>query len=374
MTWRKNMSIASKPLVQITDSETQQIRLSTRSPRKIEIQNGFGAVKHRCWLELYNEDASTAPGLGDIMQVWINDTLCFKGRITQKRIDSIDDQLSFYAERSPEKDWDQLVNRPSADQTIPEILQTILADSNLQLASLPNQTTVFSHVTFGSERLFACMDYLAKLAGNWLWDVDCQGTVSFREHNTRPDHLVPLQDDRFTINIWESTNDLFSVVELHGGITGETMLRKIIEFPELAGIPETPYTRVFIRPVTTADAFSALEKAIREHMAHPHFEHYVDLKEDGEKIQAGQTVRFLVNSMPLFPEDRVFRVKTRSLTYAHESYKTRLYLTSGLESAPTYFYYFKNEGLVPRSYLEGRVGAFRLDASILDTQAHIDAT
>ncbi|MBN2327830.1 MAG: hypothetical protein JXR73_11810 [Candidatus Omnitrophica bacterium] len=97
-----------------------------------------------------------------------------------------------------------------------------------------------------------------------------------------------------------------------------------------------------------------------------HYEHYIDLAGRGETIQPGHTVKFYAENLPIFPQEKMFRVKSREITYAHESLQTRLYLTSGHESTLRYFSYFKVDRSLPR------YGPFQLDVSALDSMSPLD--
>ena len=112
--------------------------------------------------------------------------------------------------------------------------------------------------------------------------------------------------------------------------------------------------------------------AISQQLEQPLYEHTIDLTGAGENVQPGDVVQFQVDNFPLFPEKQLFRVKSREIIYAHESHKTRLYLTTGFESAPSYFYYLGRDDLAGPLYVTGRIGPFQLDVSALDSAAHLD--
>ena len=119
---------------------------------------------------------------------------------------------------------------------------------------------------------------------------------------------------------------------------------------------------------------NALLAAIKMQQTAPHYSHHVDLLGQGQSIQPGDAVQFTFASpMPLFPGGRQFRVAMREIIYAHEALRTRLHLTSAFESSAGYFDGMKTDQRPAARYLDGRVGAFQLDVSSLDSESHLDA-
>ena len=359
--------------IYITDKNTATPILSTVSPRKCVIKTTGGAAKHRCWLELYNEDTGFSVQLGNWLTVVINNVLSFKGRIIQKRIDSIDDMLSLVAEWDAEKEWNQIVTLQFENKTIPEMIQSLLAGTKLHVGSIPAHSVRFHKMDFAGAELMQVLDFLAKIAGNWQWRISRDGFLSFKTGNQPASHTVFLKEDSYTIDIWETTDDLYTSLEIHGGIVDGNTYQKWLSFPELNSvIPPNPL-KVYFRFVTSLDVFSALERAITQQMHRPHYEHFIDLTGQGEQLQDGDTIQFRISRFPLFPQNQIFRIKAREITFAHNQLQTRLHLTSGLESSSDYFYYFKKDAANFRSYLTGRTGAFQLDVSSLDSNSHLDA-
>lgn len=366
--------MASHPECMIRFYERSSLSLlgSTAHPRKITIKSGFGAQKRRCWLEFYNEDSDIQAELGTMLEVRIDDTACFRGRILQRRIDCVDDYLSVYAEWDPEREYPIDVGQTFLNRSIRTMLDRLLLGSGIVRATPMNYQGVFSRMEFFNEPIFAAIDLLAKLAGNWLWDIKDDSTLLFRAPSDIPDHVLHLDKTSDTINLWETNGDLYSEIEIQGGITNGSTYDTWITIPELSGLSNTGSTRIYTRPIASLDAFSALKNAIISQMTRPHYEHYADLAGRGETIAPGATVRLTADDFPLLPDDLIFRVKIREIVFAHESLNVRLHLTSGLESSPTYFHYHRTERVDPPSYLEGKVGSFQLDISALDSATNID--
>ncbi len=342
------------------------------SPRKVIIKAGFGAQRRRCWVELYNEDCEIPLELGYTVKVEIKGIQCFWGYIQQKRIDSIDDHLSFYAEWNPEREFVRPVADLFQNQTTTQMLETILIAYELTRRDNHTHHFTFERIEFVEYPLFSTVDLLAKLSGNWIWDVYEDLTLSFRPPSLQPDHRIALKHDAYTVNLWETVEDITSYILLHGGIVDGTNYESWVAIPGSFHRSEHDYTSIYVRPVLAYDALEVLRQAIMEQMSRAHYEHYVDLIGYGETIQPGDRVQFIIDDLPLFPQNQVFRVKSRELTYAHESLQTRLYLTSGWESSPTYLYYFRHDTPLVPTMIEQPSAPFQLDVSALDSASYLD--
>lgn len=350
----------------IYDSGGVRLLGSTKHPRKVTIKSGFGAMKRRCWLELYQEDQYLPIEIGSILKITVNRIDCFRGRIQERRIDSIDDPLSCYAEFDPEREYNKQIYGTFENQRVREILQHIVVDSGLSLTGVWNQNPRFHRLVFTGEPLFLAIDLLAKLAGNLLWDVRENGNLEMRPL-FHPDHWLVLRRDADGVNLWQTVNDVFAVIEIAGGVKEGSVYEKTIEIPELSPIVEIEKIRVYIRPIADLDAFHALRRSTVQQMTLPHYEHYVDWLGEGEKIKPGETARFYAENLVLFPQTQLFRIKMREMTYLHETLQTRFHVTSGFESAETYFHYFHVDHPI------SQFGPFQLDVSALDSPAYLDS-
>ena len=366
---RETMAIRPDIVVRLFSDEEKNTAV-TIHPRKCVIKSKFGAGDRRCWVELYNEDLFLPVALGKKLEVKINDTLCFQGWIAQRRMDSIDDHLSLFAIREPERIFDVVTGGLFEEMTTTGIVNAILTNTEIIRSDSYSHPVSFKKLEFAGHSLFAAIDLLAKLSGNWYWDFSDTNTLSFRPPSQTPDHTIFLKDDLHTVNLWESTKDVVSTIEIQGGVQDGSTYESWLTIPEALMTSEDWYTKIYARPITTNDALSALHQAIIHQMTAPHYEHYVDLNGWGETIAPGSTVRFLLNDLPIFPQETIFRVKMRELTFAHENFTTRLHLTSTFESSPTYFHYLRRDRSIPKPYLGG--GPFQLDVSALDSPAHLD--
>ncbi len=348
------------------DSKGEHPYASVIHPRKFIIKSGFGAMKRRCWLELYKEDSHVLGSIGNIVEIDINGIRCFRGKITQRRLDSIDDPLSFYAEFDPEQEFAHSLYGTYENREITAILQDILQNSPLQRGDSFEKKARLHHLVFSGESLFQGIDLLAKLAGNWWWDVSEEGILTFRPPARTPDHLLALRRDVDTVNLWQTIDDLYGRVEMEGGESEGTTYDQIIDIIE---DPSTNpgHIRVYVRSISTLDVFTAFRRAVMQQMMTPHYEHYIDWMGAKEAIQPGDAVCFRVDYLPLFPQERLFRVKIREIVYSHESVQTRLHVTAGNESSATYFHYYHVD------YTLSRIGPFQLDVSALDSTSPLDS-
>lgn len=341
-------------------------------PRKLTVKSGFGAMPRRCWLELYDEDLFTPAAIGSILEIEIGGVRVFWGRVNQRRVDSVDDQLTLAAEFDPEREYAADVYGLFEDKTPTGILADILHASPLTLEETHYAPARLSRLEFTGQSRFFAIDLLAKLAGNWIWTAGEGGVLRFRPWPAAPDHIVYLNPDFSAVNLWETADDRFSSAVLLGGAAGDSVYEAAMEFfgldPAVAGAA----VRVYARPITTADVFAALRRAAVAHMRLPSYGRYIDLDGAGWDIRPGDTIRFIPERLPLFPEEAVFRVKEREIVYARETLRVRLWLANGYESAPTYFYYFRYEPARPAASNEGLAGPFQLDVSALDSDAHLD--
>ncbi len=345
----------------------EKVLASVLNPRKFTMKSGFGAMPRRCWLELYQEDRNTPADVGSYLEIRIRGIRCFWGRIQQRRIDSIDDPLSFYADFDPHREFNRQVFGTFENRTSTEILQDILEESPLVRHDSLESTLRFRKIIFSGESLFAAIDLLSKLAGNWWWDVREDGVLFFRPPTGLPVHEVVLRRDTDVFNLWKTTTDRYSQVEIEGGGSDMQNYRWILDTLGQHNAPENACIRVYLRSIATPDAAAALRQAVVQQMETPHYEHFVDWTGNGETVKPGESVCFKPEYRSLFPETQRFRIKTREITYAHETLQTRFHVTSGNESSETYFHYFRVDHPIPR------FGAFQMDVSALDSIAYLDA-
>ncbi len=367
------MTHANTIQVKIFDYQGNYPIALINNPRKLTIKSGYGAGKKRCWLELYNEDLWIPSDLGLFLEIWISQSRCFRGRITQRRIDSIDDHLSLYAEWEPEKEYKCKVGGYFEFLSPTQILDDLLTNTNLSRFPQIEHPIQYSALEFADDNIFPAIDFLAKLCGNWYWDVTDDAELSFRPPSPYPDHYVTLIDDCYALNIWETNRDTAVQVQIHGGINDGGTYESIVTIPNRFYTAEVDTMRIYVRAVVSIDSIASLQKSIENQLSRPHYEHFIDLIGYGENIKPGDTVMFRNIDLPGFPQNSIFRVKTREIHYAHNQLKVRLYLTTGFESTSSYFQYFREEKPLLPAFAEGRVGQFQLDLSALNSRAYIDS-
>ncbi|MCA9426556.1 MAG: hypothetical protein KC994_15855, partial [Candidatus Omnitrophica bacterium] len=76
---------------------------------------------------------------------------------------------------------------------------------------------------------------------------------------------------------------------------------------------------------------------------------------------------------PLIPldVDQVYRIAAEEISWTEDSFRTRYHLAEGLESASRYTRYLDHDPL-GTSFVSAHLGAFTLDLSALDSEAHLD--
>ncbi|MBZ0254490.1 hypothetical protein K8I31_00405, partial [bacterium] len=236
----------------------------------------------------------------------------------------------------------------------------------------PIHQQIFSRLEFQEHPLIAAIDLLAKLAGNWRWDIDDEAALHFRPFGEAPDHIVHLAQDQYSIDLWRHDEEQSSNIEINAGVaSGEKLTARVIsqEVSNLSSIQ-----RIYARPIVTPDAMAALSSAIERQIKTPYYSHYVDFMGQGEDILPGDTVQFtFTDPLALFPLEQIFRVKQRDLTYAHETLTTRLHVTHSFESTNQYFDALETNKHPTAQYMDSYVGAFQLDVSALDSESHLDA-
>ncbi|MBI1388054.1 MAG: hypothetical protein GC154_06360 [bacterium] len=348
-------------------------RWMTANPRKLIVKSGFGALKRRCWLELYNEDADAAVQLGDRLAVEMEGVRAFEGAVTQIRLDHEADHLSLYAENDPGVRYDVVISRELVGVTATQALENLVEGTGLSYQPDPVHAVPFERFEFSQHSLLMAIDLMSKLAGNWRWDLSDRGELRFRPFGSEPDRVILLKRDRFGVNLWRTSEDRYRTISIEAGLVDGEELHETLSVPEL-GAEVIGSSRVYARPIVTADAFYALRCAVLAQMSAPHYSHFVDWIGAGWEVEPGETVRFVFDEpFPLFPSDRIFRVAGREITWAHDSIQTRFALTAGYESSGSYFDYLKNDRRAAFTYFDGRVGSFQLDISSLDSAAHLDA-
>lgn len=366
--------MSQKPDVQITFISQNEYSLTAElyGPRKVTIKSGFGAQPRRAWIELYNEQVDAPIQLGDELRISINQAACFRGRIRQIRLDSQGDLLTLYALWSPAQEFDFLISKEIVGLTATETIEALIENTGLQYNPDPAHAKAFARLEFQQHPLFAAIDLLAKLAGNWRWDVDDGATLHFRPFGDLPDHVVYLAQDQFSIDLWRHDEEDLSSVEINAGVaSGEELTVRVVP-QEIANLSSVQ--RIYARPIVTQDALLALSSAITAQLGTPYYSHHVDWVGQGETVQPGDTVQFtFTEPLALFPHEQIFRVKQRDLTYAHETLTTRLHVTHRFESTNQYFDELKTNTHPTAQYMDSYVGAFQLDASSLDSESHLDA-
>jgi hypothetical protein len=346
-------------------------------PRKLIVRCPFGAMRARCFVETTLADRLIPIEHGYECRIFLEEQLKFVGRVESIRRDTIGDELSFSAERFPERDMTEAVQGEFENQTPTEILASLIA--GLEYAPLfyvddyPS-THVIDKVHFHDYDLYYAIDLLAKLAGNYLWEVGWDNRLRFRPNTLMPDHVLYYDPRRWALKIWQTTERVKNYFEFSGGLAeGQLYTRTFYDEDSVAryGVRRE---QVFARPISTDSAFQYLRTAILEQHPRPVFEKYIDLYDESVEVGPGDTLQ--LRNIPLagLDEGQVFRVKLEELVVDPVGrLRCRYYLADLWESASRFLRYLDHEKRQETvDFAARRVGSIQLDLSALDSQAHLD--
>lgn len=362
----------SPPTITFLRAADQTPYAQSARPRKVTLKETMGARQSRLWVEFYDPPPSAPVYLGDLLEVWVEEIRFFRGPIEQIRQDSIDDRLTLYAEDDAARHYAYSAGGLFTDSTPTEILTQLLAESPIAYTPDPPSARHFSRLAFPAGPLIEAIDLLAKLAGNWAWDL-ADHQLRLRPLCANDAHHRRLVADRDTVNLWLTNQDrpaqvVFQTGLMNGAVRTSRLLNPNPHFPSepTEVVYEAP-------PIQSPDALAALRHSTLQHLLTPHYGHAIDLAGPQPHLRAGDGIRFSAPQWPWFPEAHCFRIKQRELRYAHERYHTRLFLTTGHENGAGYFTYLKRKRTSTIAYQLAVSGAFQLDVSALDSDAHLDA-
>jgi hypothetical protein len=230
------------------------------------------------------------------------------------------------------------------------------------------------HLRFVQAHLFYAVDLLAKLAGNWLWDVSWSHVLRFRPPDLDPDHVLYYDRRLHLFRVWESEEPVRNYLRLFGGIVNDNEFRR--EFFEADSVKRfgTRADSLFARPITTEGAYQLLRAAVLDVLPWPATEKYLDVSGGNLEIRQGDTIELRETGLPQVDNDNVFRIKQEEHWIdALGNLRSRFHLALGMESASRYQFYIDHDPTEdPSLFVERRIGPFRLDLSALDSSAHLD--
>jgi hypothetical protein len=366
----------AQPRIEVFDFQGHRVALITR-PRRLRLRAGFGAEP--AWLEvlLNPQDAEKNFEHGYDVKTWLNGTLSFKGKISRIRCESRGTRRAFEAVRQPRLDLSEAIVGVYSDGTVTDILAGLMSSLRTSpvtfVEEYPSQVRV-DRLEFVNTGLFYAVDLLAKLAGNYLWDLSWENALRFRPPSAPADRVVYYRPRRHRLRVWTTSSTVKNYFLLFGGITGENEFRR--EFACGESIERIGLRRdsLFVRPIKTEGTYQLLQEAVLAELPHPGTEKHLDFFEGRPDIGAGDRVEIREMGGPGREDCCVFRVREVEQRVGSDGeLRTRLHLARGLESATRYQLYIDHDpDEDPSLFVERRVGPFRLDFSALDSAARLD--
>ena len=311
------------------------------------------------------------------MELRIHETVRFIGMVTRLRTDTADGSLGFDARRVPRRDLTEAVTGSFAHQSVTGILTSIV--ESLDHSPVTCEEDLFpgpevERLEFVNMGLFYAVDLLARLGGNYLWDLDWNNRIRFDPPTDRPQHVVYFDPREHRFRFWENAATVRNYFLFHGGIVNGNEFRREFADEESIGRLGLRRDSLFARPVTTEQPFLLLRQAVLEELPRPGLEKSLDFRQGAIQVRAGDRVEVRESGLPELGRGNVFRVREVEHQIGREGdLFTRLHLARGLESASRYQFYIDHDpNEDPSRFVERRVGAFRLDFSSLDSAAHLD--
>lgn len=346
-------------------------------PKRVLIRAPFGAMKARCFVELYQEDCQIPLEHAWECRIEIKGATRFRGRVVDVRRDTVGDELSFHAAREPEIEMTEGVSGIFENRTPSEILLALL--SQLEMSPLlGSQIHPVVHridrLEFAHHDLFYALDLLAKLSGNYLWDIDWNLGLRFRPNQAPPDHVLHFDKKRFDLKIWKTAGRIKNFFELYGGVVQGNQFQRIFAHEESIQKYGIRKESLYVRAITTEIAFQALRSAVVEQCPHPVFEKHLDRFDQDLSIRFGDTLEIRHSGMMGLDEHQIYRVSMEEIIVEPTGQiRLRYHLADLWESSSRFLRYLDHDaGQPPGDYVIRRIGPFQLDHSSLDSQARLD--
>lgn len=362
--------------LEVDDLSGQRVAETSRVKR-LTIRAPFGAMKAKCFAEFFQTERDLPLEQGAECRVYQEGRLKFRGETVSVRRDSAGDELSLYAEREPEMHFNEAVNGIYEGLSPTGILERIagsLSQSPLTLTPPVASSREIDRLHFVRFDLFYAIDLLAKLAGNWLWDIDWDNRLRFRPHDSSADHVVYFDSRSHALKVWKTAERIRNYFDLYGGVVDENQFFRVFADEESIARFGARRQSLFVRPIMTQAAFDYLRLAVLEQAGKPVYEKYFDRADGDLAIGAGDTLIIRDHGLCGVDEDQLFRVKMEEIAVDPVGkVHTRYHLAEMWESASRFLRYQDHEkGEPTEQYVARRLGSFALDFSGLDSSAHLD--
>jgi hypothetical protein len=346
----------------------------TTTPRGVEILAPFGAMDADAKVTLDNESGAHNLVLGAGLEIYLDDTLKFRGEISELRTHSAASPLVVRAARRPERMYQGAIRKLYEDATPTEILADILdllPGSVPAYSSAPASPRTLDRLDFRGTPLFYAVDLLAKLAGNWLWWIDWEGELHLIPPDTTPEHVWYFDPDRMILNPWLVDRSIKNLFFFQGGVSGGT---EFVHFFEDLGSRDRfgdVEERLYARAISTEQPYEYLKEAVLQDSPWP--TNYRSIDRYDETIDAffGERFELRGNQLLRLDQDQVYRIAAEEIEWSEDSFRTRYHLAEGLESATRYTRYLDHDPL-GTNFVSAHLGAFALDLSAFDSETHLD--
>ncbi len=363
-----------KPTIQILNS-AGELTWETRSPARVEILARFGAEDSTAKVALHLRERLPNTDIGDGLKILLDGTVKFSGVVSELRRDSLDFPLVIRGMRRPRRIYRMEVRGLFENKTPTTILKTLLDETTDPVpaySGLPASTRRIDCLDFQGLSLFYAVDLLARLAGNWLWWIDWEGILHFIPSQSSSEHVWFYDQETMGLHPWLQDKSIKNVFRLRGGVSSGGEFERYFteeDSERLYGVVEET---LYARPIVTEQAYEFLREAVLKQAPWPAYYRAVDRWDANLTANFGERFRLRGNLPAGLESGRTYRIAAEEITWTEEELNIRYHLAEGLESATRYTRYLDHEASTGL-YVEARLGAFALDLSALNSEAHLDS-
>jgi hypothetical protein len=346
----------------------------TNRPARVETLGRFGAEDSDAKVSFYSREPLPQIEVGDILEIRLDGTLKFRGKVSERRTDSTRFPLVVRAMRRPTRMYQAEVRKVYTDAAPTEILSDLLNlgfDEVPTYSGTPASTRTVDLLDFRGTPLFYAVDLLARLAGNWLWWIDWEGELRFIPSDAAPEHVWYYDPERMALHPWLVDKQLKNRFAFFGGVSGGEEFTRFFESVDSVDRHGSVEERLYARPITTDLVYGYLREAVLDESPLPINYRAVDRFDGDLSASFGERFELRANPLQQLDADNIYRISAEELVWTPESFLARYHLAAGLESASRYTRYIDHdpEGAF---FVAARLGSFQLDFSALDSEAHLD--